>query len=681
MINPKSLEQCHLFFNKLRQKGLDKKISGNIHILESNLDYEIADLNIKCSTRKVYQPIWNIAKEVISNLSNLKVMTVITKNAFNVSEDRKVDPLLTGMTGFMRVMNLEFSKVRCLNIDIDLSGPKTGEFLAKEILHDTGDDIVSYRKSVRYIPMLKNLNNITQVNNKLLLNPVHNREKLNSNEGTILITGGAGGIGWEIAKMLAEKTNDTIILVGRTGYGESIKKKLMEIPNSIEKIKYYSADVSDFEELGKLFVIMKEKHPQLKGVIHAAGVTSDQLIKNEEWENIEKVLNPKVFGAWNLHHLTSNMKLEYFVLFSSVTSLLGGVGVSGYSTGNSFLEGLTNYRLQKNLPCLCIEWGPWEEVGMMMNLHSVALDIWKNDGFQSLTIKNGLKIFNILNMNQGTVSVLPVNWKKWISKYPKGKIPGFLSEIIIEKDDFTIDSEELLDKGKIEAGSSISVVYNSVYMKIKNLLNKVLQKNLTDEEFDVYTFQELGIDSFMSVEFRNLINETLHSDISISVLYSYPDLKSLCQYLCSNFHQYDSEILLNDKDIKEPEKIEEKNNSIIQNQNIKEKIKIIIGLILEKDLSDQEYEIFSFQELGIDSFMSVEFRDYLNKTFNLDFSISILYSYPDLTSLYQYINNKINNEILVNNVIYKDNIEEVNKDEDINKLRMELDQKISKYCN
>ena len=102
--------------------------------------------------------------------------------------------------------------------------------------------------------------------------------------------------------------------------------------------------------------IHNSKFP-LAGVIHSAGTLSDAVLQNQTWSSFEKVMAPKVQGAWHLHQLTKNQPLDFFVLFSSAASLLGSPGQGNHSAANSFLDGLAHYRRGLGLPALSLHWG------------------------------------------------------------------------------------------------------------------------------------------------------------------------------------------------------------------------------------------------------------------------------------------------------------------------------------
>ena len=102
----------------------------------------------------------------------------------------------------------------------------------------------------------------------------------------------------------------------------------------------------------------------LRGIIHAAGILDDGLLKTLSWSRFKSVLQPKMQGAWNLHKATENLELDWFVCFSSIVSVFGAAGQSNYATANAYMDNLMNYRRSLGLPGLSINWSIWDEVGM-----------------------------------------------------------------------------------------------------------------------------------------------------------------------------------------------------------------------------------------------------------------------------------------------------------------------------
>jgi len=185
-----------------------------------------------------------------------------------------------------------------------------------------------------------------------------------SPDGSYLITGGLGDLGLLVARWLAEKGAKNLILLSRSGDKTEVKSQIQALEATGTNIKLVKADVSQISELEPIFKNLTAPFLPLRGIIHTAGVLDDGLIKDQTWQRFQKVLAPKVQGTWNLHRLSLNYPLDFFVLFSSSACLLGAPGQGNYTAANAFLDAIASYRQGQGLPALSINWGPWAEVGM-----------------------------------------------------------------------------------------------------------------------------------------------------------------------------------------------------------------------------------------------------------------------------------------------------------------------------
>jgi len=150
----------------------------------------------------------------------------------------------------------------------------------------------------------------------------------------------------------------TIVLVGRSQPPESVQRLIDSWNRDGSRIIVIHADVGEFNDCSKILDQIKSLGlPALRGIMHAAGVLSDNFIVNQSEEAIQAVLRPKVYGSWYLHSLTINYAMEFFVMFSSLSGIVGMIGQCNHAGANRFLDALTHYRVSMGLPCTTINWG------------------------------------------------------------------------------------------------------------------------------------------------------------------------------------------------------------------------------------------------------------------------------------------------------------------------------------
>ncbi len=177
-------------------------------------------------------------------------------------------------------------------------------------------------------------------------------------KGTVLVTGATGGLGSVLARHLVREHGvRRLLLVSRRGAEAPGAAELVEELSELGAYARVAAcDVSDRGELKTLLSAIEVEHP-LCAVVHAAGVLDDGVIESLTSEQVDRVLAPKVDGAWHLHELTTGLDLDAFVLFSSIAGTLGSPGQGSYGAANAFLDALAEHRRSLGLPAVSLAWG------------------------------------------------------------------------------------------------------------------------------------------------------------------------------------------------------------------------------------------------------------------------------------------------------------------------------------
>ena len=241
-------------------------------------------------------------------------------------------------------------------------------------------------------------------------------------DATYLITGGLGGLGRELlTKFLVQKGARHIVLTGRSKAEENPFKTTSGVD-----IIYESLDVSDEQAVKDLINRLTESAYPLKGIFHLAGVLDDATLMEQDWSRFEKVFAPKVYGSYYLHQYAKD--LDFFVLFSSVASVLGSPGQSNYAAANAFMDALCDYRKEQGLPALSISWGPWSEVGMAKDL----IARHARGGMIGINPKDGMRALEAaLNESQAHLTIANINWKVFLKQMIN--VPSWLKAFAEQK--------------------------------------------------------------------------------------------------------------------------------------------------------------------------------------------------------------------------------------------------------
>ncbi len=303
--------------------------------------------------------------------------------------------------GFYKTLKLEMRDLEWHHIDIS----SEEKFPLEELLAKDQEDQVAYRVGTRYVPRLLHVQELKQMT-KIKIDP----------SGSYLITGGLGGLGLKLAEWLAKQGTKHLVLVSRR------PSQKIEIPGTTVKIA--ALDVSQKAAVDSLMEKFGSEWPELKGIIHAAGVPSQgAYLAEQDWSLSQNAMAPKIDGSWNLHEASLNKPLDFFILFSSLASVLGLPRGSEYASGNAYMDALAYFRHERGLPALAISWGPWAEIGMAAQIKG---RIAGQAGFKP---NEGIKALELaLNQNIPHLSIVDMDWKQ----YPHRQL--FLSELIPAKE-------------------------------------------------------------------------------------------------------------------------------------------------------------------------------------------------------------------------------------------------------
>ncbi|NER93851.1 MAG: type I polyketide synthase [Symploca sp. SIO1B1] len=355
-------------------------------------------------------------------------------------------------------------------------------------------------------------------------------------EASYLITGGLGALGLEVARWTVAQGAKHLVLNGRSAPKETAQKIIEELETAGASVSVLLGDISIEEDVAQIFQQIQTSLPPLKGVIHAAGVLDDGLLQNLSWQQFTKVMAPKVAGTWHLHQLTKDLPLDFFVCFSSIASLLGNPGQGNYATANGFMDALAKYRRGMGLPGLSINWGAWASAGMAARLASGHQQRVEASGMSAIELERGMQALGLLLSNSPSqVGVLPINWSKFLSQFPNGERIPFLEAVISAEPSFTQKSafrEQLEAVAVTERQELLTTHLRSIIAKTLGLQD--IQKiRMRQSLFD------LGLDSLMAVDLKNRLESSLETSLSSTLLFDYPTVETLVEYLVNNVIEID----------------------------------------------------------------------------------------------------------------------------------------------
>jgi acyl carrier protein len=251
--------------------------------------------------------------------------------------------------------------------------------------------------------------------------------------------------------------------------------------------------------------------PRLGGVVHAAMVLEDFVLANFSRERLDRVLKPKVLGASNLDRLTRDHPLDFFILYSSATTLVGNPGQSAYVAANGYLEGLARRRRKEGLPGLAIAWGAIEDAGILTRMDSVKESLSNRVGVTPIKARPALdKMGEILAgpsaaLEDGVVFIAPVNWATARDFLPSLRSPTF-ADLARGQDAAEASERAAIDVRAIVAAEGRDAARRKVCDVIAEELARILR--LPQEDVPrAKPLAEIGLDSLMGVELAISIEE------------------------------------------------------------------------------------------------------------------------------------------------------------------------------
>ncbi|MBV8851517.1 MAG: SDR family NAD(P)-dependent oxidoreductase [Methylobacteriaceae bacterium] len=328
---------------------------------------------------------------------------------------------------------------------------------------------------------------------------------------TILITGGLGGFGLETARWFVDRGARHLVLVGRSGAsGEPAQLALTEFRARGVNVRAMSCNVADEHALRTLMRDIADM-PRLGGIVHAAMVLDDFVLANFSRERLERVLEPKVLGAANLDRLTRDHPLDFFIMYSSATTLVGNPGQSAYVAANGYMEGLARRRRKEGLPGLAVGWGAIEDVGILTRMENVKDSLANRVGVTPIKARAALdKMGEILAgpasaLEDGVVFIAPMNWGKARDFLPSLRSPTF-ADLAHGQDAAEAGERSAIDVRGIIAAEGRDAARRRVCDAIVEELARILRLPQEDVPRSK-PLAEVGLDSLMGVELAISIEE------------------------------------------------------------------------------------------------------------------------------------------------------------------------------
>jgi acyl transferase domain-containing protein/acyl carrier protein len=360
-------------------------------------------------------------------------------------------------------------------------------------------------------------------------------QTLSEVDGTVLVTGGTGGLGALVARRLVDRHGvRNLVLVSRRGPDAPGAAELAkELEGAGASVTVAACDVADRSALTEVIAAIPTGAP-LAGVVHTAGVLDDATVDGLTAGRLDTVFTPKVDAAWHLHELTTGVPLSMFVLFSSLAGTIGNAGQGNYAAANVALDGLAAYRRGLGLSAVSVAWGLWESAtGMTGALADAEIARLARSGIAPLTAGHGLDLFDAALVAAEPV-VVAANWHTGglRAQAESGTLPGILRGLV---------------RGARRTAAGDRPAAGGLAARLAGLAEADARQQLSDlvrahvaavlakpdpaaVEVDK-AFTEIGFDSLTAVELRNRLSGETGLRLPATLAFDHPTVTAIADHV------------------------------------------------------------------------------------------------------------------------------------------------------
>jgi len=349
-------------------------------------------------------------------------------------------------------------------------------------------------------------------------------------EGTYLVTGGTRGFGRAVARWLAELGATRLVLASRSGEaapGAAEARRELEAAGA--EVIIHAVDVSDLSAVRALLEGAGTAAAPLRGIFHGAMVLDDAPLHDQDAGRFSRVFAPKLQGALHLHRLTLESNLDYFVCFSSISSLLGNPAQANYAAANAFLDGLAQYRRRHGLPGLSLNFGLLGETGVAHENQDVRR-LLEAVGIHGLPTAEVLQAMGVaLGSGRAQLGIFRMDWTRWTQAFPGAA----------DDDRFASVLGRNMEAGGPQSRTSIVTALRNLpphqrretlERELRSRLGMVLR--LSPDDLDPgKELRQIGIDSLSMVELITTVNREFGVQLSAVDILRNPTIRQLAEAL------------------------------------------------------------------------------------------------------------------------------------------------------
>ncbi len=332
-------------------------------------------------------------------------------------------------------------------------------------------------------------------------------------DATYLITGGLGGFGLAVAEWMAREGARSLAVIGRSGATDEAELRVQALRDRGVHVAVMRADVAQSSHVRRVLADVRATMAPLRGIVHAAMVLDDAPLVELDRVRMERVMAPKMTGAWHLHRETLDDDLDCFVLFSSLTAMFGNPLQANYAAASAYLDALAHHRRALGRPALAINWGPLATVGYVSRHRDVA-DYLERQGYLAFTPSQALDVLGTLLRRDATqLMAARMDWARWAEASPAAAASAMLRAFA------PTDGAKAVQRG-IGGSQRAAIVAllagerrGAVVTFLREKVGKVL--GLSPSKLDAErSLTEFGLDSLIAVELMTMLRIELGVELA-----------------------------------------------------------------------------------------------------------------------------------------------------------------------
>ncbi|MFN8282534.1 MAG: type I polyketide synthase [Chitinophagales bacterium] len=439
---------------------------------------------------------------------------VVTNGAFVLQQDVTINLNASTLTGVLRTLENEHEEISFLQIDIsnEITNTELDQLASFVFAENKFKELAVRDKSV-YTPTIQKNNAVIKQTKQIYA------------DKTYLVIGGTNGLGLFTVEWLIKNNAKNITVFSRNGAKNETQTLFETHKNNGVNIQDVKVDVANLEELKDAVHAIND----LAGIFYAAGILDDGAFENLTKNQFENVIHTKATGAWNMHILTQDVPLDFFVLYSSAAGIVGSAGQSNYNAANTFMDALAHFRKANHKNALSVNFGTIAEIGLAARQENRA-DRLTEQGVVAIKPNNLNAYFDTLFLSDATqVMAMEIDFNKW-SQFNHAVLKNYFYSKVVQQ-----HMEENVQINTQKTFDTIDEYKKHIKDRIKQHIFSATKLNVAKIKEDE-TFKSLGVDSLHALQLKNKLQEDFNMTISVAAIWQFPTVMKLSDFIAKELN-------------------------------------------------------------------------------------------------------------------------------------------------